>query len=294
MNDSAQPAPAASAHPATEPAEEPTGTRPRRRATGRPVGAWRAAFLVVEGKWTWYKRNWRATFFSSVGQPLLFLLALGLGIGSQVKPGSVPSGVSYLEYLAPALLVVAAVQNATGESTFPVLSSFKWQRVYWGINASPITPYQIVGGQLLWTAARLLLSGGIYLVVAAFFGGVRSPLVLLSLLFATLAGMAFAAPLVAYVATVDDEGQSLGNIFRFVLMPMTLFAGTFFPLDRLPDLVQPIAWITPLWHGTELARGTVLGGLELWPALGHAAYLLALLAGGAALAARNFRRRLAN
>ncbi|WP_338067452.1 ABC transporter permease [Crossiella equi] len=151
-----------------------------------------------------------------------------------------------------------------------------------------------MGGQLLWTGARLVISGAIYLVVAALFGGVGSPLVVFSLVFATLAGLAFAAPLVAYVATVDDEGQKLSTIFRFVLMPMTLFAGTFFPLDRLPEFVQPLAWVTPLWHGTELARGVLLGDLRLWPAVGHTAYLLLLVAVGTVLSIRNFRRRLAN
>lgn len=89
-----------------------------------------------------------------------------------------------------------------------------------------------------------------------------------------------------------NEGAAFSAFYRFVLISMTLFAGTFFPLDRLPAWVRPLAWVTPLWHGTELSRGVALGTLELMPALGHLAYLLAMLAVGVVLVRRRFARRL--
>jgi lipooligosaccharide transport system permease protein len=106
------------------------------------------------------------------------------------------------------------------------------------------------------------------------------------------AGAAFAAPLVAFSATLDNEGQTFSLVFRFVVLPMTLLAGTFFPVSRLPGWVHPFAWVTPLWHGTELSRGAAFGTLEFLPALGHVAYLSLMLAVGVVLAQRNFRRRL--
>jgi lipooligosaccharide transport system permease protein len=262
------------------------------RSTGRVPGPWRAPLLVAEGLWEWYRRNWRATVVSSVLNPLFFLLALGFGLGSQIDPGSVPGGMRYAVYLAPALLATAAVQNAAGESTFPILSSFRWSKVYWGMSSTPVTPGQIAGGQLLWIALRLVFSGLVFVLVAALLGAVAGPGVLLGLLFSVLTGMAFAAPVVAYAATLETEGQQFSPLFRFVLMPMTLFAGTFFPVSELPVYIRPLAWATPLWHGTELSRGATFGHLELWPAVGHVAYLAVLFAVGAVLARRQFQRRL--
>jgi lipooligosaccharide transport system permease protein len=263
------------------------------RATGRVVGPVRAALLVVEGLWMWYRRNWRATVVSSVLQPVLILLALGLGFGSQVRPGTATDGLPYAVYLAPALLAVSAVQNAAGESTYPILSAFKWQRTYWSITATPITPGELLGGQLLWIALRLLFSGAAYLVVATALGAVHRPGVLLSLLFAVLTGMAFSALVVAYAATITSEGQQFNGLLRFVVLPMTLFAGTFFPVSQLPVPVRLLAWATPLWHGTELARGAAFGTLHWWPAAGHTAYLVGMFTLGVLLARWRYRARLA-
>ncbi|GDY31475.1 ABC transporter permease [Gandjariella thermophila] len=259
---------------------------------GRAPSGSRAALLVVEGLWTWYRRNWRATVVSSVLQPVLYLLAMGLGFGSQVPPSEATGGQPYLVYLAPGLLVAAAVQNAAFESTYPVLSSFKWQKTYWGIIATPIGTGELVSGQLLWIAVRLAVSGAVYLAVAAVFGALTGPGVLLSLLFAVLTGMAFSAPIVAYSASVNDEGDSFSTLFRFVLLPMWLLGGTFFPISQLPAWLRPVAWLTPIWHGTELARGAAFGTWLPLPSLGHVAYLAVLVTTGVLLARWRFRRRL--
>jgi lipooligosaccharide transport system permease protein len=139
---------------------------------------------------------------------------------------------------------------------------------------------------------RLTASGAVYLLVAACFGALTGPGVLLSLVFAVLTGMAFSAPVVALSATVDDEGNSFNTLFRFVLLPMWLLGGTFFPVQQLPGWLRPVAWLTPIWHGTELARAAAFGTWRMLPGLGHAAYLVALLAAGVLLARRQFRRRL--
>jgi lipooligosaccharide transport system permease protein len=107
-----------------------------------------------------------------------------------------------------------------------------------------------------------------------------------------LAGLAVAAPVTAFTAGVEDEGSAFSVIFRLVLIPMTLFSGTFFPVDRLPAVVRPITWLSPLWHGTELARAAVLGGASPLGALGHSAFLVAVVVVGSVVAVRRFRRRL--
>ncbi|MFB9909295.1 ABC transporter permease [Allokutzneria oryzae] len=269
-----------------------TTDRPATRSTGRVVGSVRASLLVVEGQWVWYRRNWRATVFSSVVTPILFLLSLGLGLGTQIKAGAVPGGSTYIAFLAPALLVSAAVQTAAMESTYPILSAFKWQKTFWGIVSTPITAGQILAGRFVWLAGRLLFSGAVFLVVAAFFGGVPGPSAVVSLLVSVLTGLAFAAPIIAFAATIENEGQQFNLLFRFIVVPMTLFAGTFFPVSQLPVFVQPLAWVTPLWHGTELSRGAAFGTLEVLPVLGHLAYLVLWVGVGVALARWRFRVRL--
>ena len=264
----------------------------------KPVLAgWAAVLRVVEGLWTWYRRNWRATVVSSVLQPLLMLVAFGIGFGSLIatstRAAQATGGVPYLVYLAPALLAVSAVQTAAFESSYPILSSFKWRRTYEGITATPITPGQLAVGQLTWIALRLIMSGGAYLLVIMLFGAVRGPGVLAAWGFAVLCGMAFSAPLVAFSAAQEQEGGAFTALFRFVVLPMTLFSGTFFPISQLPRVVQPLAWISPLWHGTELARGAALGTLQPVAAASHLGYLVVLLMVGVQLTRWQFGVRLA-
>jgi lipooligosaccharide transport system permease protein len=266
------------------------------RVGSRALTGWSAAWRVVEWQWTWYRKNWRATVVSSLLQPLLLLVAFGIGLGQLIDASArateATGAVPYLAYLAPALLAVGAVQTAAFESTYPILSSFRWRRTYEGITATPITPGQLAGGQLIWIALRMAISGAAYLLVITLFGAAGGPGVLAALVFAVLGGMAFSAPLVAFSAAQENEGSAFSAIFRFVVLPMTLFSGTFFPISQLPAAVQPLAWISPLWHGTELARGATLGTLQLSPAAGHLAYLTVLLVVGVQLTRWQFRVRL--
>ncbi|NUT50610.1 MAG: ABC transporter permease [Saccharothrix sp.] len=255
------------------------------------VGTWRAALMAVEGHWTWYRRNWRATAISNFLQPVLFLLAMGFGFGSQVRSGAVTGGHAYIEFLAPALLVVTAVQGAVFESTWVVFSAFKWQRSYLAVVSTPLTPAHVLYGQLLWNAARLTAGSVVFFVVAAALGTITSPWAVLSVPFATLTAMAFSAPAVAFTST-RDKPDSFNAVQRFLVIPMTLFTGAFFPISQLPGWLHPLAWLTPAWHGIELARGAAFGTLGPLAALGHVAYLSALVALGVVLGRRYFHRRL--
>ena len=259
-------------------------------------GRVRGVLLVVEHFWTWYRRNWRATAVSSVLQPALFLVAFGVGFGTLVagRPGigAATGGVSYLAWLTPALLAVSAVQSAAFESSYPVLSGFKWQRIYHAMTAGPITPAQVAIGHVAWVAIKLTLTGTVFLVIAAFVGGVTGPAVLGALVAAVLTGTGVTALVTAYAATVELS-QGFDVIFRLIVLPITLFSGTFFPVEQLPALVRPVAWVSPLWHGTELGRAAALDRWQVLPALGHLAYLVALLVLGLVLSTRFFTRRLA-
>ncbi|GAA3055601.1 ABC transporter permease [Streptomyces glomeratus] len=262
------------------------------RATGSVVGPWRAMALRMEVLWSWYRRYWRANLYSSGLQPLLFLGAMGLGLGSQVKDGSFLGGITYLQYIAPSLLVSGIVATAVNEAGHPVLSGFKWKQDYVAVVATPITPQQLYGAQLLWIVLRLSISAVIYGLAAALFGAWTGPGVLLALPLAVFTGAACAAPVMAFAAVTRGEGHAFVALNRFVVLPMTLFAGTFFPVDRLPGPCLPLVWISPIWHGNELVRAVTLGGLSPLPALGHALFLVAMLVTGMLAGRRSFYRRL--
>ena len=252
----------------------------------------KASWFGFEKYWLWYRRNWRATVVSTLLSPVLFLVAMGLGFGSQVQSTALIGGVPYLQYLAPALVVITGLQGATFESTYAIMSAFTWQRTYIGMVATPITPAQVLYGQMLWIGSQLFARSTVFVVIAVVLGAAAGPGILLAIPLATLAGLSFSALLVAYSATLDKP-DSFTTIFRFVVMPMTLFTGAFFPVSQLPQWLLPLVWLTPSWHGIELARGATFGTMELLPALGHIAYLLALVVVGIALGVRFFQRRLA-
>lgn len=251
-----------------------------------------ASLMVVEARWLWYRRRWRTSVFSTLLQPLLFLVALGVGFGALVSPSAATGGHPYLEYLAPALLAAAAVQNAVTESTYPILSHFKWRKSYHAMITTPLTPFAVLRGELLWITLRLCTAGLVYLVVALLLGAMTGAGALLALPFAVLTGLAMGTPLIAYAASITTEGPKFGPIVRFIVVPMTLFAGTFFPVSQLPGWAQPVVWLTPLWHGTELTRAAAFGTLSVGWSIVHSGYLLAVAAAGAGLAAVHYRRRL--
>jgi lipooligosaccharide transport system permease protein len=262
-----------------------------------PPSALRAVALVVEGHVTWYRRNWRASVVASVVQPLLALVAFGIFFGRLADRGSgldqITGGAPYLVYLTPALLCAAALQTGATESSFPVYAGFEWQKTYEAITATPVSPAQLALGHLSWVTTRMLGGGVVYIAIAAAFGGVRSAGIVIALLVATLTGLSFAAPVAAIAASLRREGQTFNVMFRFVVVPMGLFAGTYFPIERLPEWAEVVARVTPLWHGTQLARGATLGTWQLLPSLGHLAYLLLWAAVGVALSCWRFDKRLA-
>jgi lipooligosaccharide transport system permease protein len=240
-----------------------------------------------------YRRTWRGSIYSSVANPVLYLGAMGLGLGTLVDRHGTASlgGVSYLAFLAPALLAAAAMQTAMGEATYPVLASVKWLKTYQAAAATPLRPADLFHGHLLFTAMRLLMNCLIFLGVMAAFGAVRSLWVLATIPVALLTGLAFATPIEAYAVTRDKDA-SFAVLYRFGLIPLFLFSGTFFPITQLPDWIRPVAYATPLWHGVALCRSLSLGTPEWGGAVAHLGYLLALTLVGLFVGQRTYRRRL--
>ena len=250
------------------------------------------AFRSYEFWLAQYRRVWRGSIVTSVVNPVFYLGALGVGLGTLVNKSSAPpGGVSYAQFVAPGLLAAAAMQIASVESTWPVLGSFKWTRTYVAQAATPLGPANILAGHQLFVLSRLATSATIYMIVIAAFGGFHSWLGVFALPAAVLTGMAFSSPLAAYAATVDRD-TAFTAINRFVIVPMFLFSGTFFPVSRLPRGLELIAYATPLWNGVDLCRGLTLGTIGAPLAAAHVAYLLALAGAGLAAARVAYARRL--
>lgn len=252
------------------------------------------ALRVVEGHARAYRHTWKGSAVTTFANPVLFLLAMGLGLGTLVDRGQ-PAGLagagSYLAFLAPGLLAATAMQLGVGMSTWPVLSAVKWQRTYQAVLATPIGTRDLVLGHLGWVTLRLLLATVVFAAVMTAFGAAGAGSAALAVPPAVLTGLAFAAPVAAYAVSLEHD-YALAGLFRFGVVPMFLFSGTFFPVAQLPGWLRPVAVATPLWHGVELARAAAVGTLPALPVALHVAYLLAWLVAGTAAACWRFERRL--
>jgi lipooligosaccharide transport system permease protein len=253
----------------------------------------RARWRPVFGSWvTAYKRTWRGSIFGRFLSPLMFLLSIGLGLGSLVdrSSGGV-DGVPYLQYVVPGILAAQSMWVAMGESTYPVMGAIRWNAKYHAMLATPVGINDILFGHLLYVAMQVTGATAIFILVASLFGSFGSWWVLLCLPITVLTGMAFAVPVFAFSAKQEtDSGFNI--LFRFVMTPLFLFSGIFFPVSQLPAPMRPIAWVMPLWHGVQADRSLALGSPDLAAIAGHTAYLLVVIAVGGWLAHRAFTTRL--
>jgi lipooligosaccharide transport system permease protein len=253
------------------------------------------AARVLEHRARQYRRTFRASLFGSFGTPILFLTAMGVGLGGYVdrNPDAVLGGFTYLQFLAPGLLASTVMQSASFEATFPILGGLQWMRTFHGMFATPIGARDIALGNIAWITVRLTLIATIFAVFIVLFRASTSPLIVLAVPVAVLTGLAFAIPIMAFTATQRTPDR-FATLFRFGVTPLFLFSGTFFPMESLPDLIRPIAWLSPLWHGVDLCRALMLGtiGDEPLLAVAHLAILIAIVVVGALAAFRTMERRL--
>jgi lipooligosaccharide transport system permease protein len=247
---------------------------------------------VLEHHLLVYRRTWKGSVFVSFVSPILFLGAMGFGLGSLISRGPSRSvdGVSYLAFLAPGLLAATAMQSAYVEATYPIMARIQWLRTYEGMLATPIGVLDVLAGEFGWLALRLALGSCAFFLVMLLFGTVHSGLALLAIVVAVLTGLAFATPILAFTAT-QRKDTSFPFIGRFLITPLFLLGGVFFPIHQLPQLVQGIAWLTPLAHGVALARGLLVGRAPSSTSV-HLAVLLAYAAIGIAVARVTLQRRL--
>lgn len=234
-------------------------------------------------------------FFTSVTNPVLYLIAIGAGVGTLINRSSGGiDGVSYIVFLAPALLANAAIQGSMEESVFPTLAGFLWNKTFFGMNSTPLEGRQIALG-VYWAAmVRNFFTVLIYFVVMVLFGVVDSFRALLVIPSAFLAGAAFGAMMLALAGSVKNEDNFFTFVGRFVIQPMVFLSGTFFPLDSMPIYLRWVGWISPLWHATDLGRFLTYGReIPMWLVIVHLLFLLAMIFIGLSIAIRAFEKRLA-
>jgi len=250
-------------------------------------------WLRAAGYWGYqYKRTWKSSIATSFLIPILYLAAMGIALGSLIdKHSHGVGGVSYLAYLAPGLLAGTSMQIGTNDMMYPVLGAIKWMRTYLAMLAGPLSVYDVLIGHLAWVATRIAIVVSIYLAVMAAFGTIFSFWAVLALPVAVLTGMAFGAPMAAFAATLDKD-SGFSTLYRFVIIPLFLFSGIFFPISQLPLVLQVVAYISPLFHGVSLCRDLTLGTVHPWPDLGHAAYLCLWVGVGYAVGRHTFAKRL--
>ncbi|HEU4571925.1 MAG TPA: ABC transporter permease [Candidatus Limnocylindrales bacterium] len=254
-----------------------------------------AALRVLEYDLAVFRRTWRGGIVTTFLSPVLFLASMGFGLGRFVDASGNASGalagVPYAAWLAPGLLAAQAMQTGGFAMTYPIMGRIVWDKTYHGMLATPLTVAGIVFGEVGWIGLRLLLASAVFLVVMALFGLVLAPTAILAIPAAILTGLAFAAPIAAFTPTQRND-QGFNAIFRFGLTPLFLFSGTFFPIEQLPAVIRPLAWLTPLWHGVDLVRQLTLGRVDPLLALVHVVVLVAFIAAGVGVALVTFRRAL--
>ena len=231
-----------------------------------------------------------------LGNPVLYLLSVGIGIGAlvdNVSGGDNPLGVPYLTFLAPALLATAAIQSAMDETTFPTMQGFLWDKSFFSMIATQLMGRDIVGGIMIASSIRCIFNTITYGLVLVLFGAIGIESLFALVVAAIFAGISFAAVMLAVTSFVKQDDGFYAIVGRFVIAPMFMFSGTFYPLESLPIYLQWIGWISPVWHATNLGRNLSYGlEVEPWLLAVHVMFMGALLVASMIVATKKFNARL--
>lgn len=253
---------------------------------------------IVETEWVNYRRTWKGTVWSAFLAPLLYLGAIGFGLGSLVETDGAQLGTSgsgealdYVAFLAPGLVAATAMQVGSGEAIFGTMARVRWRRTWLTAVETPLMPADLALGHLVWLGVRATIAASAYALVIVLFGVLPPLQAAATVPVSVLGGMALGS-LLASVLVRTSEDHAMNAAQRFVVIPMFLFSGVFFPISQLPGWMQVIAEATPLWHAVVLARRVALGVPTPWGVGVHLAVLVAVTLVGTWLMITGFRRRL--
>lgn len=250
----------------------------------------RRARMVVERSFLVNRRAW-VTIFSGFFESFFYLFAMGVGFGRLIGEVAGPGGqtMSYAAYVAPALLAASAMNGAVYDSTFNLFFKLKYAKVYDGMLATPLGPFDVAIGEISWALIRGAIYATGFLTVISVIGLVSSPWTILALPVALLVSLAFAA--VGMACTTFMRSWQDFDLVQLVLLPMFLFSTTFYPLSVYPEGLQWIVRLSPLYHAVELMRGLTAGVME-WAMLGHLSYFVVMAVAGVLVAGRRLGKLL--
>ncbi len=225
----------------------------------------RGTFRVWQRNMTIFRKYWKTILFPNFVEPLLYLAALGVGLGAFIQRGGI-EGQTYVQYIAPGLLASNAMFAASFESTFNMFVKLKINRVYDAIISTPVNAEDVVAGEYLWAGTRAALYGSAFLTVLTVLGFVFTPAnPLVSSLWALLippvllvVGVMFSVTGALFTSLIQRI-DLYAYYFTLVVTPLFLFSGIFFPVEDFPSPVPQIAWFTPLYHAVNVCRALATG-----------------------------------
>src|SRR3954469_18725756 len=203
-----------------------------------------------------FRTFWKSTTFSSVLEPVVYLLAFGLGLGATIVDDV--GGLSYVEFVGTGMVATAVIFASALPAMFGTFVKHRFQRTYDAILAAPVDVEELVTAEMLWIGIRAGFYGCFPLLVAMLFGLDPAPGMLLVPFFCFFTALGFAAFGIAVAASVAKIDQ-FNYVTTLVITPLFLVAGTFFPIDQLPEGVQAAANLNPLHHLVELVRHSAFG-----------------------------------
>ncbi len=248
----------------------------------------RSPWRIVERNALVSRRSWYV-YLTGGAEPFLYLFSVGVGVGALIDTVAGPDGtaVSYRSFVAPGMMAAAAMNAVILDTTVTFFVRFKYIRTYDAMLATPLSPRDVVRGELLWSLSRVVVYSGAFFVTMLAMGLLESPWAVLMLPGAVLIGFSFGALGLAGSTWIRSWLEF--DLVFVAAIPMFLFSATFFPLQRYPEWLQWVVRASPLYHGADLLRRMALGSMG-WTQLGSAAYLAVLGLGGLWVAQRRVTR----
>jgi len=213
------------------------------------------AFRVWQRHFTVYTKLYKSSFALNFAEPILYLTAMGLGLGAFVTD---IKGMPYINYIAPGIIASSSMFAAIYECTYGTYVRIVFQKTFEAILATPVGINELIAGEMIWGATKSALYGTTIIIVISLFGLVASPLVILIIPLLFISGIIFAELSLIVVAIVPGI-DSFNYFYTLVMTPMFLFSGIFFPLDGMPPIVEKIAFFMPLYHLVNICRAFSLG-----------------------------------
>jgi lipooligosaccharide transport system permease protein len=246
-----------------------------------------SAFRLWQRNASIYRRTYKMNLLPNFFEPVIYLLAMGLGLGRYL---SSVQGVKYIDFIAPGLVATSAMFGTSFEVTFNCFVKMQFGRVYEAATATPLSIEDVGLGELMWGTTRATIYGVVFFLIAALFGIVHSGMAVFVPIAVVLIGLMFSVIGLAFTAVIPliDYFTYYWTLF---ITPMFMFAGIFFPLNRLPDWIHVLAWFMPLYHAVNLVRALTLTG-DAGSALASAAWVVVLTGGLLVLPLNLLHRRL--